>query len=109
MVCDYERAWLEFGEYIAGKPQHGQRDLLTQMVLIAQRSRVQAGELPRLLRLYGVEVERVRAMETETDQAQPEPFVGGCDSPADPALAGHHGPGGHDGGRSGAGNGRRSV
>lgn len=106
MVCDYEQAWLKLQQFAASKTQHGREGLLKRMAEIAAECQVPAGELSRLLRLYGVEVERISA---ETDRAELGPFDGGLSSPADRELAGHHRPGGHDGSRSAAGNGRRSV
>lgn len=114
MVCDYERAWLQLGRRIADKTQHGRAELLTAMAEIADDCQVTGGELARMLRLYGVEVERARSIEAETHRREPGDFDGGLVSPADPELAGHHRPeGGHDGSSSGAGaghlNGRRRV
>lgn len=107
MVIDYEAAWVRLQALIASKSQHGREATLTAMATIANESRVGAGELSRLLRLYGVEVERIS---TETDRAELGPFDGGLSSPADRELAGHHGPGGHDGSGNTAGhNGHRSA
>lgn len=104
MVVDYERAWHELADHVAGKTQHGREGLLTRMVQIAAECRVSSGELASLLRLYGVEVARARAIAAESDRAEHGPFVGGLGSLADAELAGHHGPGGHDGvSRNGAG------
>lgn len=98
MVVDYEAAWTELAELIASKTQHGREQTLTAMAQIAANHRVPAGELSRLLRLYGVEVERARSMSTETDRDVPERLDGGLDSPADAEFPGHHDPtGGHDG------------
>lgn len=112
VVVDYERAWTELAEFVASKTQHGREGLLSEMAQIAGRCRVAGGELARLLRLYGVEVERASSIAAETDRAEPGRFVGGFDSPGDAELAGHHGPGGHDGSAGdghAAGNGRRRV
>lgn len=56
MVTDYEAAWVALQAEVASKPQHGQRELLKRMAELAGEHRVVAGELPRVLRLYGVEV-----------------------------------------------------
>jgi hypothetical protein len=101
MVIDYERAWHKLGEYVAEKTQHGREGLLVRMQEIAAECRVPAGELSRLLRLYGVEVERVREAEAETDSDEGEPIGGGAASPAVRVLPGHHDRGGHDGSRNG--------
>lgn len=97
MVTDYERAWIRLQAFIAGKTQHGREGLLAEMAAIAADCQVPAGELARLLRLYGVEVERARAIEAETDRTEDGTFAGGLASSSDPELAGHHRPGGHDG------------
>lgn len=117
MVVDYERAWLDLGRHVASKTQHGREGLLTAMAEIAEQCRVPSGELPRLLRLYGVEVARARAIATETNRAEfdaqhARAFDDGLGSPSDPEFAGHHRPGGHDGDGSSNGaasNGRRRV
>lgn len=106
MVTDYEAAWVELQAYVASKTQHGREPTLAKMAELADAHRVPAGELSRLLRLYGIEVERVRSMSVEHDRAEAVPFAGGLASPADDDLAGHHDRGGHDG-SSNAGEGRR--
>jgi hypothetical protein len=94
VVIDYEAAWTELAQHIASKTQHGREPLLTEMAHIAARSRVEAGELPRVLRLYGVEV--ARAAVADISPAEGSDLAVGFDSTGDRALAGHHGPGGHD-------------
>lgn len=108
MVVDYEAAWVELGQHVASKSQHGREATLVEMAEIAARHRVPAGEVSRLLRLYGVEVERARSIEAETEQVEPGAFDGGLASPPDAELAEHHRPGGHDGSQhtAGSGNGR---
>lgn len=104
MVCDYEAAWHELAELVASKSQHGREPTLIAMAEIAGRNRVPSGELSRLLRLYGVEVERARAISTNTDPDEGEVFGSGDGSLSDHALLGHHHPiGGHDGGSNGNG------
>lgn len=100
MVVDYEAAWHELAELIASKSQHGREATLQAMAGIAARSRVPAGELSRLLRLYGVEVERARSIAAETDRDEPEGFAGGFGSPVDSELPEHHRSEDHDGGRN---------
>lgn len=98
MVVDYEKAWIRLQAEIAGKSQHGREGLLRAMAQIAAECRVPEGEKARLLRLYGVEVDRLSA---ETDRDEPDDFEAGLASAADVGLPGHHGPnGGHDGGCS---------
>lgn len=113
MVVDYEAAWAQLAKVVASKTQHGREGLLTEMAQIADEHRVPAGELSRLLRLYGVEVERARSMSAESERLESEDFAGGFASPTERALAAHHGPiGGHDGGSNGGAgrsNGRRAV
>ena len=98
MVTDYEAAWSELAAVVARKTQHGREGLLAEMATIAERNRVPAGELSRLLRLYGVEVERARSIVTETQPA------GSSASAGDSIPGGTGGPrriidhGGHDGG-----------
>lgn len=108
MVVDYEAAWVALQAHVAGKTQHGREATLAKMAELAAEHRVPAGELPRLLRLYGVEVERVRSAATEIrDEA--DDFGGGLASPADRGLPAHHDLGGHDGNaRSIAGTGSRT-
>ena len=86
MVVDYEAAWNQLGEYVAGKTQHGREGLLIEMQKIAASCRVPAGELSRLLRLYSVEVERARR-ETRDEDTD---FTAGDVSAADDVLPGHH-------------------
>jgi hypothetical protein len=109
VVVDYERAWTMLAATIASKTQHGREPLLTEMAQIARRCEVPAGELSRLLRLYGVEVERARSIAAETDRAEAGSFDGGLVSASEADLTGHHGPGGHDGSVNGSTNGRRRV
>lgn len=90
MVADYEAAWLELSEYIASKTQHGREATLTRMAEIVASHRVPAGEKSRLLRLYGIEVERTRAAAVETDRDQLDTLGGGAPSPSDGGLSGHH-------------------
>jgi hypothetical protein len=97
MVVDYERAWTELQAFVAGKTQHGREGLLTRMAQIAGECRVPSGELASMLRLYGVEVERARAIAAESDRSEPGAFDSGMSSLADRELAGHHDRGGHDG------------
>lgn len=101
MVTDYESAWIELQAAIAAKTQHGREGLLVEMAAIAERQRVPAGELSRLLRLYGVEVERVRSIEAESDRDEATDFAGGSPSPAD-----HGSPATMTGGHDGSSNGR---
>lgn len=100
MVIDYEGAWHELAALVAGKTQHGREGLLVEMTRIAQEHRVAAGELPRLLRLYGVEIERVRSTaRSDGDEASASladrAFV--AHAPADADLSRHHDRGGPDG------------
>lgn len=97
MVCDYEAAWLELQALIASKSQHGREATLRAMAELAERHRVPAGELSRLLRLYGVEVERTRSVAAENTRDELARFAGGDASPGDSELPDHHGSGGHDG------------
>lgn len=90
MVTDYEQAWIRLQEFIASKSQHGREGTLTEMAKIAAECRVPAGELSRLLRLYGVEVERARAIATESERSELADFAGGGSSLADDELAAHH-------------------
>jgi hypothetical protein len=100
VVTDYERAWVRLQAFVAGKTQHGREGLLAEMAEIAADCQVPAGELARLLRLYGVEVARAERLTAETDRAESGAFSDGLVSSGDPELAGHHRPGGHDGTRS---------
>lgn len=106
MVADYEAAWIELQALVAGKTQHGREGLLAAMAEIAQRQRVPAGELSRLLRLYGVEVERARSIAADTQRDGAADFAGGLDSPADGGPPRIIDRGGHDGSRR---NGRAAV
>lgn len=90
MVTDYERAWIELAALVASKTQHGREALLVEMAQIGQRCQVPAGELSRLLRLYGVEVERTRSVAVETDRQESGAFEGGLASSSDRGLSGHH-------------------
>lgn len=101
MVVDYERAWVELTAHIASRTQHGREPTLVAMAEIAQRCRVPAGELSKLLRLYGVEVERTRSIAADSDRAEPGDFDGGGSSPADAELTGHHRTEVHDGSSNG--------
>lgn len=103
VVTDYEAAWTELAALIASKSQHGREATLTAMAEIAACHRVPAGELARLLRLYGVEVERARSLSTEITRDETAGFVGGFGSSADGRLPEHHRPGGHDGRVNGKG------
>jgi hypothetical protein len=107
VVIDYEGAWHELAAFAASKTQHGREGLLVEMTRIAQDHRVAAGELPRLLRLYSIEVERVRSTHLDGDEANASsanrhletfstqsPLI---HSPADAALSRHHDRGGPDG------------
>lgn len=96
MVTDYEAAWTELAAVVAAKTQHGREGLLTSMAEIAARHQVPAGDLSRLLRLYGVEVERVRSISTDNQRDGAPDFAGGPGSPADVISTAHHRPGGHD-------------
>jgi hypothetical protein len=86
VVTDYEAAWSRLQQRLAAKTQWGRDELLLEMARLQGDCRVPAGELSRLLRLYGVEVERVRSM--SIDQATSEDFDGGLVSSADPERAG---------------------
>lgn len=101
MVVDFEAAWHELHALIAGKSQHGREATLIAMAEIAERHQVAGGELSRLLRLYGVEVERARSITADIDRDESGPFAGGDASPVDSGLPGHHDLGGHDGGSNG--------
>lgn len=100
MVIDYEAAYAELAEHVSSKTQHGREGLLTEMAQIVARNRVEVGELPRLLRLYSVET--ARAASADIHPAEGGDLLSGLDSERDPALAGHHGPGGHDERRNGS-------
>lgn len=91
MVTDYEAAWIELQQLVASKTQHGREGLLVEMAQIASRHRV-AGELPSLLRLYGVEVSASARHEPDTAEDLPEGF----DSVGDHGRPAHHDRGGHD-------------
>lgn len=99
MVTDYEAAWIALGEFVSSKTQHGREGLLTKMAELASDHRVPAGELSRLLRLHGVEVERARSVSAETRRDE------GPASAEDDVLDGTGSPrpsstdGGHDGSR----------
>lgn len=108
VVVDYERAWTELQALIAEKPQHGREPTLVAMAEIAQRCRVPAGELSKLLRLYGVEVDRARSIATES-VVESGDFAGGSSSPGDTELAAHHRTEVHDGGSNGNGRARGRV
>lgn len=104
MVTDHEAAWIALGEYITSRPQHGQHDLLRKMAELQAEHRVPAGELSRLLRLHGVEVERAsRSMAADIDRdglsdSDADALRGGSDG-----RTGHHrAEGVHDGSRDGA-------
>lgn len=98
MVTDYEAAWVALGERISGKPQHGRAELLQAMAELAAEHRVPAGELSRLLRLHGVEVERARSMATDDERFAAERIASGLGSGGVVNGAAHHRPdGGHDG------------
>lgn len=107
MVTDFEAAWHDLMAYVAGKTQHGRDALLREMVRIADSRRVAAGELSRLLRLYGVEVERVRSI---SEQGPADPEHSESDSLALGTIGSRgiidHDLGGHDVGGNGRGNGR---
>lgn len=103
MVVDYEAAWIELQELVASKSQHGREPTLTAMAELAAKHRVLAGELSRLLRLYGVEVQRARAAATESGRDELADFAGGDPSLADDELPEHHRSGGHDVRSNGAG------
>lgn len=105
MVVDYERAWVELTSHIAGKSQHGREPTLVAMAEIAHRCEVPAGEISKLLRLYGVEVERARSVATES-VVESGDFAGGSVSPGDVGLAAHHRTEVHDGGSNGNGRAR---
>lgn len=94
MVTDYERAWSRLAEVVAAKTQHGREGLLTAMAEIAAECRVPEGEKARLLRLYGVEVDR---LSTETDRDEPDHFEAGLASAADVGSPDIIDRGGHDG------------
>jgi hypothetical protein len=109
MVTDYEAAWRDLQALVAAKTQHGREGLLVAMAEVEARHAVPAGELSRLLRLYGVEVERARSIEAQIIPDSPGDFGGGAASPADAGRPGHHVPEeGHDGSTSAgtAGHGR---
>lgn len=100
MVTDYEAAFIALGEYVASKTQHGREGLLTKMAEIAAEHRVPAGELSRLFRLYGVEVERARSVAADTSRDD----LSGSRGDSLPARTGGSPAiidrGGHDGSRS---------
>lgn len=99
MVTDYEAAWIALAEHVSSKTQHGREGLLGRMADLAAEHRVPAGELSRLLRLYGVEVERARSMSTQPHRDEATSFGGGLASTPDRDLPGHH-DGSHDGSSS---------
>ena len=106
MVIDYEAAWSELQELVASKSQHGRDGLLRSMAEVAGRHRVAGGELSRLLRLYSVEVERARAISSDTIPDKDADLAAGLASAGDCGLPGHHDEGSHDGSsssRTGAG------
>lgn len=100
MVVDYEAAWHELAARIASKSQHGREATLIEMAEIAHRHRVPAGELSKLLRLYGVETERARSIAAD-QTVELEGFAGGGSSPGDGGLADHHRTEVHDGSSNG--------
>jgi hypothetical protein len=97
VVTDHEAVLVALTAFVASKTQHGREPLLTKIAELTAEHRVPAGELARLLRLYGVEVERARSISTKTTRDEAAAFVGGFGSSADSGLPGHHRPGGHDG------------
>lgn len=113
MVVDYEAAWVRLQGVIAAKSQHGREATLKAMADIAEECRVPAGELSRLLRLYGVEVERARSIEADQDpldeaRFRAERLRSGIGSSRDIIDR----EGGHDGSSNGArvgANGRRGA
>lgn len=72
MVVDYEAAWVRMQSLVASKTQHGREGLLSDMARIAEDCSVPAGELSKLLRLYGVEVERVRVVHESIRDEDPD-------------------------------------
>jgi hypothetical protein len=70
--------------------QHGRESLLTKMAELAADARVPAGELSRMLRLYGVEVERARSIAAETGQDESGDLASGFASGVDGRLPEHH-------------------
>lgn len=98
MVIDYEAAYHELAAHIAGKTQHGREGLLTEMALIAERNRVEVGELARVLRLYGVET--ARAGSADIHPAEDSPLLTGLASVSDRPSPATIDRGGHDGSHS---------
>jgi methylmalonyl-CoA mutase cobalamin-binding subunit len=106
VVTDHEAVVVELAAFIATKPQHGRADLLTKIAELQDAHRVPAGELSRLLRLYGVEVERARSMVAQDESRfEAERIAAGIPSVGVGGLAGHHRPGGHDGNADGSSSG----
>jgi hypothetical protein len=95
VVVDYEAAWVAFMAHIAGKSQHGRAELLEVAATTAADNRVPAGEVARLLRLHGVEVQRAHS--TFTNQADAGAFGGGHSSPLDAGSPTSIDRGDHDG------------
>lgn len=94
MVIDYEAAYHELAEFISGKSQHGREGLLTEMAHITARNRVEVGELPRVLRLYSVEV--ARAAKANINPAEGSDLLAGLASVSDLPSRGTIDRGGHD-------------
>jgi len=110
-VIDYEAAWHALSAEIASKTQHGREGLLTRMAELAEAHRLPAGQLPMLLRLYGVEVARAEAIAAEHDRDEDVAATvdsirrGGLPAPATMTERGHDGrrstgPAGHAAGTS---------
>lgn len=99
MVVDYEAAWHKLGELIAAKSQHGREPTLVAMQEIARDCRVPEGELPRLFRLYGVEVEQARRI-TEVRDDHADLAVGDASAADDEVPGCHRTEEVHDGARS---------
>jgi hypothetical protein len=89
---DYELAFHRLGEYVASKTQHGREGLLVEMQKIAAECRIPEGDLARLLRLYGVEVNSAHNPRDEDDPSAADSIRAG--TPPSPDIIDR---GGHDG------------
>jgi hypothetical protein len=107
VVIDYEAAYHELAEFVSDKTQHGREGLLTEMAQIVSRNRVEVGELPRVLRLYSVEVARAAA--TDIHPSEGGDLAAGLDSADDLPSRATIDRGGHDGHSASTGNGRTAV
>lgn len=103
-VVDHERAWVQLQAVIASKSQHGREALLVEMATIASRCQMPEGELVRLLRLHGVDLQRLHATRDSPGNAGEDADVlDGTDG--HPATIDR---GGHDGSITSSSNGHGS-